>query len=147
MGWDVYRPRHLQMMYLLYTHIVSHFVRASSPALTRRILESEASSLCISAINAGELLYGLGRLPPSRRAQTLRRQLDAVFTAIAAAPLPAGAAAHYGTVRSALEKVGNPIGGNDLWIAAHALAQGLTLVTNNTGAFQRIKGLQVEDWV
>jgi tRNA(fMet)-specific endonuclease VapC len=135
------------MMYLLYTHIVSHFVRASSPALTRRILESEASSLCISAINAGELLYGLGRLPPSRRAQTLRRQIDAVFTAIAAAPLPAEAAAHYGTVRSALEKVGNPNGANDLWIAAHALAQGLTLVTNNTGAFQRVKGLKVEDWV
>lgn len=135
------------MMYLLDTNIVSHFVRASSPELTRRILESEADSLCISTISAGELLYGLGRLPPSRRAQTLRQQLDAVFKAIAVMPLPAEAAGHYGTVRSALEKDGNPIGTNDLWIAAHALAQGLTLVTNNTREFKRVKGLKVEDWV
>jgi tRNA(fMet)-specific endonuclease VapC len=135
------------MMYLLDTNIVSHFVRASSPELTRRIMESEADSLCISAISAGELLYGLGRLPPSRRAQTLRQQLDAIFAAIAVTPLPAEAAGHYGTVRSALEKVGNPIGANDLWIAAHALAQGLTLVTNNTGEFMRVKGLKMEDWV
>ncbi|MDH4449747.1 MAG: type II toxin-antitoxin system VapC family toxin [Rhodoferax sp.] len=135
------------MMYLVDTNIVSHFVRASSPELTRRILESEADSLCISTISAGELLYGLGRLPPSRRAQTLRQQLDAVFNAIAVAPMPTEAAAHYGTVRSALEKVGNPIGANDLWIAAHALAQGLTLVTNNTREFKRVKGLKVEDWV
>lgn len=135
------------MMYLLDTNIVSHFVRASSPELTRRILESEADSLCISAISAGELLYGLGRLPPSRRAQTLRQQLDAVFKAITVAPLPAEAAGHYGAVRSALEKAGNPIGANDLWIAAHALAQDLTLVTNNTGEFMRVKGLKMEDWV
>ena len=135
------------MMYLLDTNIVSHFVRASSTELTRRILESEADSLCISAISAGELLYGLGRLPPSRRAQTLRQQLDAVFKAITVAPLPAEAAGHYGNVRSALEKAGNPIGANDLWIAAHALAQDLTLVTNNTGEFMRVKGLKMEDWV
>ena len=134
------------MMYVLDTNIVSHFVRASSPELTRRILESEADSLCISAISAGELLYGLGRLPPSRRAQTLRLQLDAVFTAIAVAPLPAGAAAHYGTARSALEKVGNPIGGNDLWIAAHALAGDMTLVTNNTREFEKVSGLKLENW-
>lgn len=135
------------MMYLLDTNIVSHFVRASSLELTRSIMESEADSLCISTISAGELLYGLGRLPPSRRAQTLRQQLDAVFKAIAVMPLPAEAAGHYGTVRSALEKAGNPIGANDLWIAAHALAQGLTLVTNNTREFKRVKGLKVEDWV
>lgn len=135
------------MTYLLDTNIVSHFVRASSPELTRRILESEADSLCISTISAGELLYGLGRLPASRRAQTLRHQLEAVFKAIAVVPLPAEAASHYGTARAALEKAGRPIGANDLWIAAHALADGLTLVTNNTREFKRVKGLMVEDWV
>ncbi|MEN9376551.1 MAG: hypothetical protein RL710_1708 [Pseudomonadota bacterium] len=135
------------MTYLLDTNIVSHFVRSSSPELTRRILESETDSLCISTISAGELLYGLGRLPPSRRAQTLRHQLDAVFKAITVVPLPADAAHHYGIARSTLEKAGNPIGANDLWIAAHALAHGLTLVTNNTREFKRVKGLKVEDWL
>jgi tRNA(fMet)-specific endonuclease VapC len=63
------------------------------------------------------------------------------------APLGEDAGIRYGQVRSALEKVGKPIGGNDLWIAAHALAEGWTLVTDNEREFQRVKGLKVENWV
>lgn len=62
-------------------------------------------------------------------------------------PYAAKASAHYGAIRSALEKAGRPIGVNDLHIAAHARSEGLTLVTNNLGGFERVPGLLLENWV
>lgn len=134
------------MMYLLDTNIVSYFLRGASPALSQRILNSTPEELAISTISAGELRYGLRRLPPSRRSALLARQLDGLLSAIPVQPLPADAAHHYGTARSQLEAAGTPIGGNDLWIAAHALALGMTLVTNNTREFARVEGLKLENW-
>lgn len=135
------------MRYLLDTNIVSYFLRAASPALNQRILDSTPDELAISIISAGELRYGLSRLPPSRRAAQLAHQLDGLLTAVAVQALPPEAAQHYGTARSQLEAAGTPIGGNDLWIAAHALSQDLTLVTNNTREFERVPGLKLENWV
>ena len=103
--------------------------------------------MAISIISAGELRYGLSRLRPSRRAAQLALQLDALLTAVSVLALPPEAAQHYGTTRSQLEAVGTPIGGNDLWIAAHALSQDLTLVTNNTRDFERVPGLKLVNWV
>lgn len=62
-------------------------------------------------------------------------------------PLPTEAGNHYGRIRSTLERAGTPIGNNDLWIAAHALAENLILVTNNEREFARIDGLRLENWV
>ena len=62
-------------------------------------------------------------------------------------PYTARAAVHYGTIRSALEKAGRTIGVNDLHIAAHARSEGLTLVTNHGGVFERVPGLLIENWV
>jgi tRNA(fMet)-specific endonuclease VapC len=59
----------------------------------------------------------------------------------------AKASQHYGAIRSQLEKAGQPIGVNDLHIAAHARSEGLVVVTNNTSEFSRIPGLMVENWV
>ena len=134
-------------MYLLDTNIVSYFLRGASPALNQRILDSAPETLAISIISAGELRYGLSRLPPSRRAAQLAHQLDGLLTAVAVLALPPAAAQHYGSARSQLEAAGTPIGGNDLWIAAHALSQDLTLVTNNTREFERVAGLKLENWV
>ncbi|MNC92917.1 tRNA(fMet)-specific endonuclease VapC [compost metagenome] len=61
-------------------------------------------------------------------------------------PLPEDAGVHYGDIRACLEAKGQPIGGNDLWIASHARSAGLTLVTNNEREFRRISGLAVENW-
>ena len=135
------------MMYLLDTNIVSYFLRGASPALNQRIMDSAPDELAISIISAGELRYGLSRLPPSRRAAQLAHQLDGLLTAVAVLALPPEAAQHYGTARSQLEAAGPPIGGNDLWIAAHALSQDLTLVTHNTREFERVAGLKLENWV
>jgi tRNA(fMet)-specific endonuclease VapC len=62
-------------------------------------------------------------------------------------PLPPEAAEHYGTIRADLERVVAHIGPNDLWIAAHARAEKLVLVTNNVREFKRVKGLRVENWI
>ena len=61
-------------------------------------------------------------------------------------PLVKGAAHAYSQIRAELESKGEMIGNNDLWIAAHALAAGLTLVTNNTREFRRVRGLKVQNW-
>ena len=122
------------MKYLLDTNIVSYFLRDASPALSQRILDSNPDTLAISIISAGELRYGLSKLTPSLRATELAHRLNALLTAIPVLPLPAYAA-------------GTPIGNNDLWIAAHALAQNMTLVTNNVGEFGRVQGLLVENWL
>lgn len=135
------------MKYLLDTNIVSYFLRDVSPALTQRILDSTPDTLSISIISAGELRYGLRKLPPSKRAKNLAHHLNALLTAISVLPLPADAAQHYGDTRAQLEASGTPIGGNDLWIAAHALSQKLTLVTNNTREFERVRGLKLENWL
>ena len=60
--------------------------------------------------------------------------------------LPLAAAEHYGRIRATLQQQGLPIGNNDLWLAAHAMAEGWTLVTNNTREFERVPGLRLENW-
>ena len=74
------------------------------------------------------------------------RSLPSLF-ANDVAPLSETAGQHYGQIRAALETRGQTIGNNDLWIAAHARAEGWILVTNNEREFKRVKGLQVENWV
>ena len=62
-------------------------------------------------------------------------------------PYGAKAAQHYGTIRGTLEKLGHPIGVNDLHIAGHARSEGMVLVTDNTAEFQRVPALELENWV
>ena len=98
--------------------------------------------MAISVIVAAELRYGAERRGSAR----LTSQLEAVLTAIEILPLAEPADRHYGAIRSALERVGRPIGHNDLLIAAHARALGTTLVTDNVGEFGRVPDLAVENW-
>ena len=135
------------MKSLLDTNIVSYFLRDASAILSQRILDSSPDALAMSIISAGELRYGLSKIAPSKRAAELTQRLNALLSAISVLPLPADAAAHYGNTRAQLEAAGTPIGSNDLWIAAHALSQNMTLVTNNTREFERVVGLRVENWI
>lgn len=134
------------MKYLLDTNIVSYFLRGQFANLEQRILDTEYDQVCISVITAGELAYGFARANPSRRLTNLQAKLGALLQALPTRPMPAGVAEHYGRTRSALERNGTSIGGNDLWLAAHALAENLVLVTNNTREFERVPGLAVENW-
>lgn len=132
--------------YLLDTNTVSYFLRDHSPALSSRLLGMAPESLAISVITAGELRFGVLRLGAGRRATALDQRLQHILESFAVLPLPPEAGERYAATRAHLETKGTPIGGNDLWIAAHALAGDMTVITNNLREFQRVPGLKVEDW-
>ena len=94
-------------------------------------------------IGYGELLYGATK--SARRTAALER-LRELVRLLPALALPESAAETYGAIRAELETKGEMIGNNDLWIAAHALTAGLTLVTNNEREFRRVRGLKVQNW-
>ena len=97
----------------------------------------------ISAITYGELHYGAER---SQQRPHALESLGHLVSLLIVVPLPGEAATAYGEIRAALEARGEMIGGNDLWIAAHAKSAGLTLVTNNEREFKRVPGLKLQNW-
>jgi tRNA(fMet)-specific endonuclease VapC len=96
-----------------------------------------------SVISYGELFYGAAKRPHGAAALAQLRELLDLLPVLA---LPETAAEAYGAMRAELEFKGEMIGNNDLWIAAHALAAGFTLVTNNEKEFRRVRGLKVQNW-
>ena len=130
------------MQYMLDTNIVSELVRRPDGEVARRAITLDRGSVAISIIVAAELRYGAER----RGSIRLTRQLEAVLSAIDMLPLGTPADRHYGMIRSELERMGRPIGHNDLLIAAHARALDATLVTRNVGEFGRVPNLAIENW-
>ena len=131
------------MRYLLDTNIVSNLVRNPQGQVTERIRRVGEDQVCTSIIVSAELRFGAAK----RRSPRLTGQLDAVLGAIEILPFEAPADAVYGELRARLERTGRPIGGNDLLIAAQAVALGLTVVTDNLGEFARIEDLACENWL
>ncbi len=129
--------------YLLDTNIISDIVRNPTGLAARRIEQVDPKNICTSIIVAAELRYGCAK----KGSVKLRARVEAVLEAIAVLPLDVPADEDYGSIRSALEAAGQTIGLNDLLIAAHASALGLTLVTDNRREFSRIRGLSVENWL
>lgn len=129
--------------YLLDTNIVSDLVRNPWGPAARRVREVGGERVRTSAIVAAELRYGAEKAGRWR----LSRQFETVLGAIEIAPFGAAAAIAYGALRARLERMGQPIGGNDMLIAAHALALGDTVVTVNEREFARIEGLPRENWL
>jgi tRNA(fMet)-specific endonuclease VapC len=89
-------------------------------------------------------MHGVEKSPDRDVGLATLRKLTGLIPVL---PLPAEAGEIYGKIRATLERGGNPIGNNDLWIAAHAKSAGLILVTNNMREFRRVSGLQLENWV
>jgi tRNA(fMet)-specific endonuclease VapC len=131
------------MAYLLDTNIVSDLVRRPQGRVAHRIREVGEDQVCTSIIVAAELRYGATKKGSAR----LAAQLDAVLAALEVLPLEPPADAVYGQLRTRLEQKGQPIGGNDLLIAAQVVALGHTLVTDNEREFERIDGLRCENWL
>lgn len=131
------------MGYLLDTNILSDLIRNPFGPVAQRIEAVGAKAVCTSIIVAAELRYGSAKKGSPR----LQARVEDILATIPVLPLEVPADADYGRQRAQLEASGQSIGGNDLLIAAHALALGLTLVTHNTREFSRIVGLQVEDWL
>lgn len=82
-----------------------------------------------------------------RLARPQRTGFEQLLDALPVLPLEEDAARHYAKIRTELERIGQPIGGNDLLIAAHALSMNLPVVTANAGEFSRVPGLMLENWL
>ena len=129
--------------YLLDTNICIYIRQKRPDAVLRRFRKLRPGEAVLSVITYGELLYGAAK--SQQRVAALERLRDLVHL-LPALSLPETAAEAYGTIRTELEAKGEMIGNNDLWIAAHALASGLTLVTSNEKEFRRVRGLKVQNW-
>lgn len=131
------------MIYLLDTNIVSDLVRNPQGRIAAMIAEVGEAAVCTSIIVAAELRFGAAK----RGSQQLSQQLEYVLGALQVLPFEVPADVAYGRLRAELERAGTPIGGNDMLIAAHALSAGCRIVTDNTGEFERVSGLTVQNWL
>jgi tRNA(fMet)-specific endonuclease VapC len=133
----------MTVRYLLDTNICIYIRRQNPAPLLTRFQKLSPGEAAISIVTFGELYYGVEK---SRSGDRALKGLQALLSALPVLPLPADAGKHYGEIRADLERHGEIIGGNDLWIAAHAKTVNLTLVTNNEREFRRIAGLKIENW-
>jgi tRNA(fMet)-specific endonuclease VapC len=131
------------MRFLLDTNILSDLVRHPRGRIADRIKRVGEKQVCTSIVVAAELRYGAAKKGSLR----LTSQLEAVLRALEVLSLESPTDAVYGELRARLERAGQLIGGNDLLIAAHALAMDHTMVTDNEGEFSRVKDLRIENWL
>src|SRR5574337_1090745 len=111
----------MAIRYLLDTNICIYIARHNPPAVRARFEQLSADALAMSVVTLGELQYGAQKSQARSKALAALERLQG---AIQGMPLPQAAGEHYGQIRAALERVGQPIGNNDLWIAAHARVEG-----------------------
>lgn len=133
----------METHYLLDSNIVIYFRQKRSEAIMRRFAQLRPGEAAISVISYGELVYGA--MKSSHPTAAIER-LHNLIQELRPIPLPESAGETYGLIRADLGARGEMIGNNDLWIAAHALAAKLTLVTNNEKEFRRVRGLKVQNW-
>ena len=129
--------------YLLDTNIVIYALKRR-PKEVLEIFNRNASRMAISSITLSELIYGAEKSP------NVDKNLEAIEEFVShldVLPYDAKASQHYGQIKAALEKRGEIIGENDIHIAAHAISQGLILVTNNLQEFKRVPNLALENWI
>jgi tRNA(fMet)-specific endonuclease VapC len=133
----------MEPRYLLDTNICIYIRQKRPDEVLRRFQKLRPGEAVLSVITYGELLYGAAKSAQRREALERLRELIHLLPALS---LPDTAAEAYGKIRAELESKGQMIGNNDLWIAAHAITAGLTLVTNNEREFRRVPGLKIQNW-
>jgi len=131
------------MLYLLDTDTCAFIARQKHPKVTSRFRSHRAGDLAMSVVTYGELRVGAEK---SDRYPASLRALEIFIQAVPVLSMDVEVAKFYANVRLDLQKRGQIIGANDLWIAAHCLQLGLTLVTNNEREFSRIPNLTIENW-
>jgi tRNA(fMet)-specific endonuclease VapC len=99
--------------------------------------------MAISAVNLGELVFGAEHSQPVERNLA---DIEAMAARLEVLPFDNKAAYHFGQIRSALHRMGQPIGPYDMMVAGHARSTGLVMVTNNVKEFERVPGLLIDDW-
>lgn len=131
------------LTYLLDTNILSDLVRNPQGVVAAQITKVGEDTVCTSIIVAAELRYGAIK---SNSVQLVER-IDLILSALEILPLETPADHQYASLRHHLTCQGSPIGPNDLLIAAHALANDLTVITANVREFSRVPGLKIENWL
>jgi len=134
----------MHLKYLLDTNICIYIAKQKPETVMKKFEKLKVGELAMSIITYGELLYGANK---SHYQNQAHEKLVELTTLIPALPLNNDVAEHYGHIRAHLEKMGKPIGNNDLWIASHAHSLKVILVTNNLKEFNRIPNLKIENWV
>lgn len=129
-------------LYLLDTNTVSHLIKRH-PKATKRLLAVPMHSICISAVTAGELAFGLAKRP---EAVALKATVHEFLRRVEVLPWDASVAQTYGTLRADLQSKGTPLSALDTQIAAHAMHVNATLVSSDK-AFLQVDGVEVEDWI
>jgi tRNA(fMet)-specific endonuclease VapC len=134
----------MSLHYLLDTNICIYIAKQKPLSVLRKFEQLAVGDVGMSTITYGELLYGAQKSHHPKKSLFLLEELTSLIPPL---PIATDVAKQYGSIRAKLEKIGKPIGNNDLWIAAHALALGSTLVTNNIKEFSRVAHLKIENWV
>lgn len=131
------------LKYLLDTNIVIYVIKRR-PLQVLEIFNQHHGRMAISSITLAELIHGVEKSSDVSRNAAVVEDFVSRLTVLS---YDEKAAWHYGSIRAVLEKAGQPIGVNDLHIAAHGRSNGLTLITNNLREFERVPGLMLENWV
>lgn len=130
--------------YLLDTDTFSAIAKRSSASAVQRFQQLLPGQGLVSVVTLGEVAFGMCLHPVHER---MRAHIEALRQVVSRLPMDERVVPHYAMLRAKLQKAGTPIGPNDLWIAAHALAEDLTLVSGNVREFKRVEGLRVENWL
>ena len=131
------------MNYLIDTNICIYIMNQRPPEVIQKFKNIEVGQIGISTITVSELNYGVAK---SKHKKQNAKRLEEFLTPFGILPYNENVSKYYGIIRSQLESQGKVIGPLDMLIAAHAISEDLTLVTNNEKEFQRIKSLKVENW-
>lgn len=124
------------------TNICSYILRRHPLEMIERFAALDRQQLWLSAVVAAELRFGAAKLASPKFSSAIESWLAGFDVR----PWPVEAAHHYAHMRAVLERTGQPIGGMDMMIAAHAMAEDSVLITNNAREFLRVPGLAVEEW-
>lgn len=134
----------MQVKYLLDTNICIYIAKYQPIEVREKFEQLQYSDLYMSVITLGELRFGAEKSQAKAKAIRVIEQLS---QSIQIAELDEHVTHHYAEIRYQLQRQGQMIGGNDLWLAAHARANNWVMVTNNQSEFNRVDGLSVENWL
>ena len=132
------------MKFLLDTDVFSELARGRHAKLIDRVRALGKTEFAVSVITEAEIRYGQACRPLP---ESLTARINALMNEMHRLPIGLNVVAPYALIRSEMRRAGTPIGPNDFWIAAHALAENLILVTGNDREFARVPGLRVENWL
>lgn len=131
------------MKYMLDTNICIYAIKQKPEKVFTRLKETDPEDVCISSVTYAELVHGVEK---SSAVEKNRVALSLLLSNIEILSFDVNAADEYGKIRADLERQGTPIGPLDMMIAGHAKSMGLTIVTNNTKEFSRVKDLDIVNW-